>query len=96
MQQASGKVKQTTQQALDQQMKQAAQAALSAGRRENAPSSDSATEPDAKKETSSTTVVRTTPKKVDRSSETLQEKAERAARGARIKKNRDKDGKISI
>ena len=96
MQQASGKVKQTTQQALDQQMKQAEQAALSAGRRENAPSSDSATEPAAKTETSSTTVVRTTPKKVDRSSETLQEKAERAARGARIKKNRDKDGKISI
>lgn len=96
MQQASGKAKQTAQQALDQQMKQAEQAALSAGRREKTPSGDSVTEPAAKTETRSATIVRATPKKVDRSTESLQDKAERAARGARIKKNRDKDGKISI
>ncbi|MBO7610378.1 MAG: hypothetical protein J6S96_09285 [Muribaculaceae bacterium] len=34
--------------------------------------------------------------KVDRSKESLQDKAQRAARGARISKNRDRDGKISI
>lgn len=43
-----------------------------------------------------TAAERAARRKVERANETLQEKAERAARGARINKNRDKDGKISI
>ena len=104
MQQATGKAKQTAQQALDKQMKRAQQAATSAIRRPAKPAAEQpAPEPAAEQPATAPTTTNAAAarpavvvKKVDRSTETLQEKAERAARGARIKKNRDKDGKISI
>ncbi len=47
-------------------------------------------------ETPETTAETAAQRKANRANESLQDKARRAAQGARIKKNRDKDGTISI
>lgn len=101
MHQAEGKVKQATQRVVDQQVNKAEQAvkrtasgslrAVRGTAREHGTAEQRAqTGTPARKRTGDPQPP------VDRSKETLQQKAERAARGARIKKHRDSDGNVNI
>lgn len=91
--QAESKVAHTAQQAVNQKVQQAEQTAKNAIR-------PNAIRPNANENAAhakvNQTIARPVRQKVDRANESLQDKAQRAARGARISKNRDKDGKISI
>jgi hypothetical protein len=106
MHQAEGQIKQRTRSMVQQQMGKAEQAvvrtasgslrAVRGSAEDHAAARVSAKSPEEKPSGDKPLTGRIKAKPKDRSKETLQEKAERAARGARIRKHRDSDGNLSI